>query len=539
MLNAVNVPQGDDLYCLLLFTQSFQDAKTWKECLRLLFEQWVEHRIVYSRLTALASYWLHGTLNFKTVILIGNLSLVGITFIFYKLLRKFGLNIYYLIPVTLTLFSPVMYEGNLWAGASTVYMPVCFLGILCIYLLTIPSNIAFVSALLTAILATYSFGNGMFTFVAGFSVLLYLRKNKKALIWMLVGFLAVLIYFKGFEMHSATNAFGWAVHFRHPEYLFYNFFAFVGGIFNYYENINGLFASQNLLAVLTGITFTAICAWGVKTLLLDRKDNPQASAAWLGIALYAGITSIAIAYSRTTSEQMTAISSRYKVYSMIIFVLVYLWCLTYFKKKKLIGGIFLGISAGLLLFNYFVYYEKFVNYKSYSMAGLHNYTNNGKWMIYRESSYFEGASKMICDTIQSKSKPVFHFEKPVFPELSYSTLNKSPFLSDVQITRNKDLKGKSPGTISITSNEFPATPNLSEGAYLVLYNKSEIILLVAGPLKNGRLAMVRQGRYFKNGFYIHESLHSIIQKGKVYKLAIFCPTEKEKIRRINYELAEL
>ncbi|WP_157474961.1 hypothetical protein [Dyadobacter sp. Leaf189] len=538
ILHAVNIPRGDDLYCLLLFTQSFRDAKSWTQCFQLLFEQWVEHRIIYSRLTALASYWLHGTLNFKTIMIIGNASLLGITFLIYRLLQRIGLSISYLLPVVLTLFSPVMYEGNLWAGAATVYMPVCFTGMLSIYLLTVPSRIAFVSAVFAAILATYSFGNGMFTFLAGCAVLLYLKKTLTACLWMLVGLAAALIYFGGFKTHSATSAFDWAVHFRYPAYIFYNFSAFVGGIFNYYENVNGPVALQNTPAILCGVAISVFIAWSLFKIATTRSHDERGmfavKATWIGFVIFIGITSVVIAYSRTSAPQMTVVSSRYKIYSMTAFLLVYLWCLISFKKQRTIGIIFATTSAILLVFNYFVYYEKFVNYKSHSLAGLFNYTNRGQWIIYN-GSYFEGASKLICDSIRNNPKPVFHFQ-PVFHELSREALSKAPALLDVRVIENKHSSNRFISSISVGTNAFPTTPNMSQGVYLVMYNEEDIVLFAANPLKNGRFNMLRQRNYFKPGFYLEEDIHRAMRKGKVYKLAVFCPTEKEKLRLINHQI---
>jgi hypothetical protein len=185
--NAVNIPNGDDLYCLLLFTQQFKDASTLTERFQLLLQQWVEHRIVYSRLAALVSFWLTSQVNFVTIIVIGNLTLLGYTLLFWKMIRKTGVSLYYLIPVVFTLFGPVAYEANLWAGASTVYMPVGFLGLLTIYLLAYHGRTGVVLSLVTAFLATFSFGNGMFSFVAGLLVLLYQSRFRTAFLWAITG----------------------------------------------------------------------------------------------------------------------------------------------------------------------------------------------------------------------------------------------------------------------------------------------------------------------------------------------------------------
>ncbi|KAA6440947.1 hypothetical protein FEM33_04575 [Dyadobacter flavalbus] len=531
--NTADIPNGDDLYCLLLFTQAFKDAKSWKECFRLLFEQWVEHRIVYSRFTALVSYWIHGAVNFKSIALIGNFSLLGITFLFYKLLHKIQLSVSYLIPAVLTLFSPVMYEGNLWAGASTVYMPVCLMGIISIFLLAISSPITFVLAILIAILATYSFGNGMFVFVAGAVVLFKSGKIKHAAIWITAGSAAVAFYFRNFQMYSATNAFGWTVHFKYPIYLFNNFFAFVGGTFNYVENVNGPVVYQNFPALLAGIILTAVLIWGIIKILLNRAEPVQVT--WAGMAIFIMITSAVIAFSRTQSEQMTTISSRYKIYSMAAFLLVYLWCLIYYDKRKIVAAVFTGISAALLLFNYYVYYEKFVDYQCHSLAGLYNYNHHGKWIIYSKTAYFEKASKFVSDTIKKNPEPVFHFH-PIFPELTHQAIDSARTLESIEVTDNTDSSSKLRKSISFNTNEYPSTSNQPKGIYLVTYNEKNIFLSVANPLKNGRLNMIKQLKYFKDGFYAEEDMFDFIPKGEVYKFAVFCPEEKEQVRLINYQI---
>ncbi len=70
--NAVNIPIGDDFYCALLFVQQFQDSPDYFEKLSLLFGQWVEHRIVYSRLISRGfSHWSQGQSQKEGVVWLG------------------------------------------------------------------------------------------------------------------------------------------------------------------------------------------------------------------------------------------------------------------------------------------------------------------------------------------------------------------------------------------------------------------------------------------------------------------------------------
>ncbi|WP_159466733.1 hypothetical protein [Dyadobacter sp. 3J3] len=538
--NSVDIPNGDDLFCLMSFTQQFQDAAGWNERFRLLTEQWVEHRILYSRFAALISYWITGNVSFIIVIVIGNLFLVGLTVLFGKILKKTGHSMYYLIPVTLILFSPIMYEGNIWAGASTVYMPVCFLGLLTLYLLVYQPRMGFLVASVCALVATFSFGNGMFCYLAGAVVLIYQKRYKNLMIWTGMASLAILLYFNDFRASSATNAFSFATHFQKPAYLLYNLFGFIGGIFDFMENVNTPLIKENMPAILLGAAFTGFILYGVYQFILQirsgnnaKENNPK--LLWIGMVIFIGVTSLAMAYSRTSGESMNTLSSRYKIYSMIVFIMVYLYCLMFFKKKVFTGLFFGAASLILLVLSYYTNYQKMANYKSVFLSGLYNYNVNNHWIIYWQTSYYEGASKVLSDMIKSSKNPVYTF-KEVFNELNYESLRKARINNNIKITENIDSAGTAVKSLSVYSDEYPSISNLHSGIYVVVYNKKNIMLFAANPARNGRLNMLTTGSYFKGGFTLEQDFKRHLDKGVEYNIAVFCPTEVEKIRMVNYKL---
>lgn len=537
--NSVNIPNGDDLYCLLLFTQEFQDAPSWTTRFELITQQWVEHRIVYSRFTALLSYWITGQVNFIAIIIIGNMTLVGFTALFWKLIKRTGVSMYYLIPVVLILFSPVMYEANVWAGACTVYMPVCFLGLLTIYLLVNKPKTGFVTGLLTALLATFSFGNGMFAFFAGLVVLIYLHQYRLAVIWAFLTALSIFLYFRNYEAFSATDAFGVAAHFEKPLYLLYNLFGFSGGIFDSTENSNTPVVAANIPAILIGGVLISVIIYGVFLFAKGeytavRKDKLKVT--WLGMILFVGITTLVMTYSRSVGEAMNTLSSRYKIYSMVIFLLVYLWCLMFYKKKTVVGFVFGGISFVLLIFNYYVNYQKITNYNTYFSSGLYNYNENRDWLIYSQTSYYDKASLMISDSIRNNRNPVYNFDK-IFPEITYQTILEADQLKTISVQRNENCYGKKGGCISFRTDAYPTSPsNRYKGIYLIAYNKENIYLFVANPFRNGRLNMIKTGEYFQKGFTLDQDFSPILKAGTSYQFAVFCPTEKQKILKIDYRI---
>lgn len=539
--NTANIPNGDDLYCLMLFTQQFKDASTFYERFVLLTQQWVEHRIVYSRFSALLSYWLTGNVNFITIALIGNLTLVAFTILFWKVIRKLGASLYFLIPVVLILFSPVTYEGNLWAGASTVYMPVAFLGLLTVYLLACNRESGIAWPLFTALLATFSFGNGMFVLLVGLVLLIYQKRFRIAFIWGLASVAAIGLYFMNFFSASSTDAFGFSAHFRKPMYLLYNFFAFIGGILDYSENINSPFVAANIPATLLGVTLFAAISYGSLIFLKDtsRPDGEPGRRniqyAWLGMAAFLLVTALVMAYSRTAGAAMTTLSSRYKIYSMLFWIIVYWGCLIYFERKKLVGLVFGIMSLVILVLGYYSYYEKFSNFKSNFIAGLFNYKNNGEWVIYRHTAFYEGASKMLSDSMAANPDPVFVFHQ-VFPQLTRKALEEAPVLEQVEISESENCQGFQGKCLDVRTDEYPSVGNHFEGIYVVVYDEANIYLFAARPQRNGRYNMVVDGEYFKKGFLLQENFGNVLKKGNEYKLAVFCPTAKEQVRRIRYRL---
>jgi|GEM_PF-6162225 len=540
--NSVDIPNGDDIYCLLLFTQQFQDALSWGERFHLLVQQWVEHRILYSRLTALISYVIHGgQVNFITIILIGNLTLVAFTALFWKFLNGIKASGYYLIPIVLTLFSPVMYEANLWAGACTVYMPVCFMGLLSVYLISKKTALSFTGAIVIALLATYSFGNGMFSFVAGIVVLVMQKRFKELVIWVPVMVAAIFLYFQNFYVASATNAFSFSAHFQHPTYLFYNLFAFIGGSLDYTESSNAPIQMNNVLGICFGVVITIAVLTGLYPILLkrilhSREKTERSEVIWVGMVAFIAITALSMAYSRTSGESINTLSSRYKIFSMVSFILVYIWLLKFFPSRKVIVGCLFGMISLLMLgVSYYTTYDKLSNFKSTLLAGLYNYNNNHHWVIYRHTSYYEVASQAVSDTIKSKNNPVFEFQK-VFPGLTLTALNAARGFSDVRVSEERNCNGNTGNCITIASDGYPTISNFFRGIYLVVYNDKNIYLFPTNPKKNGRVNMLTKGNYFKPGFDLIDNFGKSLEPGVEYKLAIYCPTENEQIRLINYKI---
>lgn len=189
----------------------------------------------------------------------------------------------------------------------------------------------------------------------------------------------------------------------------------------------------------------------------------------------------------------------------------------------------------MLLFNYYTHYDKLTNYKSYLLSGLYNYNQNGQWIIYRHTSYYGGASKVLSDSIAKNHEPVYAFT-PVFPQLTHDAIKNAPTLQGIKVSTDQNCHGQKGKCLTLQTNEYPSASNYFKGIYLVVYDDANIYLFVANPLKNGRLNMLTKGDYYQAGFSLNTNFGSVLKSGSQYRLAVFCPTEADQIKLISHNL---
>ncbi len=82
--NSLNIPCGDDYKAILAFLNSFVRSASLSDKLNLIFSQYHEYRIGLCRIVTVLMYYIYGSINFKVLCVISNLSLIGIVYLFYK-----------------------------------------------------------------------------------------------------------------------------------------------------------------------------------------------------------------------------------------------------------------------------------------------------------------------------------------------------------------------------------------------------------------------------------------------------------------------
>lgn len=308
---AYNFPYEDDLNSALSFLSnySFGQLTAWGK-LTLIFSQYNEHRIVFDRLVFLSDYALFGQLNFRHLILIGNIAPLLTVFLLYK--GSFPneprqKKLFYLLPAAYVLFSFQYWELSTWSMAALQNLFVIPFALFSLYSLCRPGRTAFVLACVGALLATFTSGNGMFTFMVGIPVLLQLKEYRKLVLWMAISGLAIGLYFLGYIRPPYHPDIADSL-FNHPGRAIRYFFTLVG-------SMAGL--GRVRLAVLMGVVSTIVSVGLLGYLWYKKKLTAHLPLiSWL-LFLYATCLSLMASRSGMGVEQ--AFTPRYGIVVVMLF----------------------------------------------------------------------------------------------------------------------------------------------------------------------------------------------------------------------------
>ncbi len=206
-LLSYNLPIFDD-YILLLEVANLVDTPNWGGKISILFGQLNEHRLAYTRFW----FWLmtgfdHG-ISFKSLIWIGNASLLGIGVLLYRQGRRLAVPATVWLPIGWLLFQFQFYVNSLWAMASLQNLTVHFLYLLLFTLIVRPGRVWFISACLTAVVLVYTSGNGFIGPVLTVPVLIYQRRYRQLGLWLLLLLALSAAYFLDYQPVQSLQANG-------------------------------------------------------------------------------------------------------------------------------------------------------------------------------------------------------------------------------------------------------------------------------------------------------------------------------------------
>jgi|SRR6218665_1021841 len=341
----VDAPINDD-YALLDFIDKCISTDSLSEKAGLIFAQHNEHRIVYDRIWTILSYKISDSVNFTFLALLGNLSLIGIAFLFFRKFKNLNKELLLFFPVTVLLFNISSWENMTFAMATLSNFTVIYFALLSLYYLSsetlVKKKNLFLGILFFA-LAILTQGGGLFLFPLSVLILVYKKEYKNILIYLTFTLPMVFLYFYDYKSPGSSKGIV-------SSLIEYNFeiipflFAFLGNATNYYLIYTGSLKNSTVLSLIFGVIFFLVFIY--ITYKKYYKQNLFIYSVLLFFIISACVTSV----SRVSFGLDAAGASRYRINGIIFLIALYFWLIETYNLKKLYITITLVVTVGYFYF---------------------------------------------------------------------------------------------------------------------------------------------------------------------------------------------
>lgn len=353
---AINIPKWDD-HTLKAFIDQYAHATTWQQKLQALFKQHNEHRIALDRFFAWLDFSTFGKLNYRHLMVIGNLLLVGLLPLWYVLLKNNKKPLFALVPVPFLWLTLAFWENMYWGMAAIQNFGVITLALWTIYLCVQPQPLLFALAVIVGALTIATSGIGLMILPLS-AVLLFLSGDKKrAGIISLAGIAGIFAYFWHYKQPE-TNPASKATLFQ----LGKGYMAFLG---SFAESIPvkdhfGACVIMGVLLFLVAVSITSTILFRLSRKKYSVKFEKVTDLFCLGAIMFILATGVIVVYGRAGFGLEGLITSRFKIYSVLLLLVAYLYVVIpirgSFLSPYITAIVFLAV-----IFNVFSYHYHLVD----------------------------------------------------------------------------------------------------------------------------------------------------------------------------------
>ena len=500
---AINIPKWDD-HALKAFLVEYLQAPDFSGKIQALFRQHNEHRITLTRFVALLDYKIFGALNFKRLMLYGNLSMLGVVALWWVLLKNNRKPFYTLIPVPFIWLTLSHYENMYWGMAAVQNFGVVVLSAWALYCSVSRRRGPFILSLLLAALACLTSGNGLLVLPIGAILLLLAPRWRRLIVWLVVSAGYLLVYFLDFQRSPANPDAHFAVGKFIKGYLY-----FLGSFAESFPVQNHAQACL-ILGTILFLVAISIGFGTVFSLVRNRYEYDFAKITdlfCLGIILFILGTAMIVVYSRVGFGLEGLLTSRYKIYSFLLLLVAYLYVVIPIR-----GSFLSPYVSGIVFFNalYLVFSNHYHlvdahNLRKYQTTEHFNGTYPDRSLVASKDTTLAGSLVEepavfyddLLPLIKAASRQSFAGSTAGLTELSQATTIQ-------QIAEN----------IEIRNTSYSNQRLQDSGVYFVLSSAKRYYLFPADRRRNtNRKQLFLHQTYFAPGFYADIPLYKV-EKGK-------------------------
>jgi hypothetical protein len=392
----INYVAYDDILILGVIP-GFEDA-SWLERWQRLTDPFPEHRLVFSRSLVLASYYLFGKVNLVSLMVIGNLCWVGCAGIFYAVFRRLQLSLWYFVPVVWLWFTIHSFENMLWGVSSLCNFGVLLFTLLAFYFTTSTPGRLW-AGLLCALVATYTYGNGIVGFPIIAFILWITGRRKEFFVTVGVTVVVAGIYFAGFPQKTDSLDFS---NIQQVKEGIAGFFGFIGSVVAL-----DAYTTEPVplgLAVAVGVLIIGSFLFLFRTKILPLFGSligkplslSPAGQFALAIILFVTITSFGVIYKRIPLGGFESLfKGRYRMYTALALIALHFGALTWLIPSRRRIWALVALPLGIIL-NLAILYVNFavaVNSRRAAIVQEFNTRYNADWlglsMFEMDQAHFE------------------------------------------------------------------------------------------------------------------------------------------------------
>jgi hypothetical protein len=485
---------------------------SWLEKWQRLTALFPEHRLVFSRSVILLLHSTFGRLNLVWAMIIANICWAGCAFVFYKAFKKLHLSFWYFVPIMWLWFNFQSFENIFWGVSSLCNFGVLLFVITSFYFAAYhPKRIIY--ALPFALLATFTYGNGLMSFPI-IAILCLLSAQRKAFFVTLATMaLVAFIYFIDFSPITQN------INLSDPKQVkegVMGFFGFIGSFVTLAAYTSDPFTLMT--AVCMGVLMT------VSLLILFRKQwSPIWKSIWhnkpytqqgalfaIALAAFILITSLALTYKRIPTDHFEGMfKGRYRMYSTLALISIY-FCFLSLTNAVLRRQSLPYITAFAITLNLVILHSNFadaVTNRRDAVTQEFNSRYNADWL---------GTKMFSMDRAHlEKIRSYYSSEDPLAANWNPAALSNpikcdSIYNPDVVALTNDHLR------ISYTQDFFSFVKNYTDGGYVILKSDQHVY---AAALNHQQLPLkttLRRQMYFTKD--THANFHTANLEPGNYKI---------------------
>lgn len=421
-LYSVDIPVNDDYKAILEFLNNFKATSSFSERFTLIFSQHNEHRIVYDRIWTLITYQIFGVVNFNFLAFIGNLSYFFIFCIISMPFKKYGYV--YLIPIAVLIFNFSFHENITFPMATLSNNTGILFILLSIYFAANETKFEYLF-IIFYVFAVFTVGSGLFLTPILMLLLWYKGQKKLLIIFSIVALITILFYFFNYQnpdqTHKMIDTF---LMFKAKLVLF--FFAFLGSIFSYYLIFtNDLNDSLMFASIVGGLMLLFY-------LFLIKRKLYKTHLFIFTVISFIFLVAILTSASRIQYGLDTAIASRYRLYSALLFIGFYFYILDVIKIDVRIQYFSIIAFSVFYFINISVKQLEYLDYrKNLNFLGAIGYKSGNYKLL-------NGFEQDLYQIVLEKSTNYKTYSLPNNQEItSYYPFSK--LVSNINKTNNTDL----------------------------------------------------------------------------------------------------